>query len=68
MTIDWAERIIGSTRIFCQRMERVTLFCQVCDAKRAITNLEGGTWLAHYQDLRNDFVGMAAGASIEAGT
>jgi len=68
MMIDWAERIIGSTQIFCQRMERACLFCQVCDFKRAITNPEGGMWLAPPQDLRNDFVRIAARISIEAGT
>jgi len=54
--------------IVCQRMERVCLFCQVRDSKCAIINPKDGMWLAHPQNLRNDFVRIIARASIEAGS
>jgi hypothetical protein len=54
--------------IVCQRMERAPPFCQVRDSTHALINPEGGMWLAHSHELRNDFVRMIPRVSIEAGT
>ncbi len=54
--------------IVCQRMERTSRFCQVCDRSRTRINQNDGMWFAHSHELRNGFVGMIPRVSIEAET
>jgi hypothetical protein len=54
--------------IVCQRMERASRFCQVCDSNCICINPNDGMWFADSHELRNDFAGMIARASIKART